>query len=182
MAGHYFIALPVPAEIQPYLIETQETFEVKSRFKRWTASTDFHITLLFMGGWEDQKRINLWTRIKEEVSSKAPFFLKLNEVGFFGRPSEPRVLWAGVEYSEELIALHNNIKKIAETHEFPVESRPFTPHITLGKGYRSEKPMKMRESSIRIPKVAWKVDEVVLYKIHPQEKPMYRKVGAVTLS
>ncbi|WP_171051803.1 RNA 2',3'-cyclic phosphodiesterase [Alteribacter natronophilus] len=182
MSGdHYFIALPVPEEAAAPLIKIQEDYETDERFKTEVHPEDFHITLLFLGGWDDEKRAALWEEMKSRLHEEAVFRLKLREVGFFGRPAEPRVLFGGMTYSKALMELQIKVKKLAEKHGFPTESRPFTPHITVAKGYRGDRPLKLHNLPSELPPVEWQAGEVILFKIHPGKFPKYEKIDTITL-
>ncbi|WP_026690721.1 RNA 2',3'-cyclic phosphodiesterase [Alteribacter aurantiacus] len=178
---HYFIGLPVPDKVVEPLVEAQQHFDVESRFKSVTQPEDFHITLLFFGGWENEKREQLWEVLKEKLKEEESVALTLREISSFGRPAEPRVLWAGLAYSKPLMALQKKMKDIAKKHDFPIEERPFTPHITLAKTYTGEKPLRLQNLTTDLPQIGWDGQEVVLYKIHPQAKPKYERVDSITL-
>ncbi|WP_161524624.1 RNA 2',3'-cyclic phosphodiesterase [Alteribacter lacisalsi] len=178
---HYFIAFPVPEKVHEPLIRVQQTYGTGEKFKNETDREDFHITLLFFGGWDNEKRERLWAELKAKIAEEPAFSLSLREVGFFGRPAEPRVLFGGLKYSKTLMAVQKKISGLAEKHGFPVESRPYTPHITLAKGYKADKPLKLQHLDSDLPGIEWNVDEVILYKIHPSRRPKYEKIDTITL-
>ncbi|MBM7096374.1 RNA 2',3'-cyclic phosphodiesterase [Bacillus sp. H-16] len=179
--SHYFIAIPVPEKIVQPLLEAQEHFEADVRFKTVIHPDDFHITLLFFGGWDSAKRTKLWEELKTKLSKEESPALTLREINSFGRPAEPRVLWAGMSYSKPLMTLQKKIRDLAVRHEFPVEERPFTPHITLAKGYKGEKPLRLQNLSMELPEMGWDAEEVVLYEIHPHSSPRYKAVDRIIL-
>jgi 2'-5' RNA ligase len=96
---------------------------------RWVASENMHLTLRFIGEVE--------RGLAEDVDSallrvRCPRFeLTLDGVGFFGKPSAARSLWAGVRKSEALARLQAKVETSVQGAGVPAEERKFSPHITL---------------------------------------------------
>ncbi|WP_267929093.1 RNA 2',3'-cyclic phosphodiesterase [Desulfolithobacter dissulfuricans] len=61
------------------------------------------------------------------------FSLRIKGVGFFPPRKRPRVIWAGIEPSEELILLHKRIETTLVGCGLSPEGRKFSPHITLAR-------------------------------------------------
>ncbi|MBU9721069.1 MULTISPECIES: RNA 2',3'-cyclic phosphodiesterase [Bacillaceae] len=176
---HHFIGLKIPKHIQPILKGVQEELNVNKYYKKVTYPDDFHITLLFLGGWDKQKVDQLWANLKSNVSNDA-FELTLSRIGYFGAEKSPRVLWFGVEESKGLTELKNNVSEQAEKLNFPVEKRPFRPHITLAKNYKSQAPIDFRQ--YKLVEKNWPVLELTLFEINPGKKPMYKSVSIIPFS
>ena len=90
-----------------------------------------HLTLCFPGEVER----SLFQDIREclfEVRKK-PFFLQVSGVGHFPPGGTPRVIWAGVTPTEELVRLKKRVDKALLGCGVEPERRKFSPHITLAR-------------------------------------------------
>src|SRR5580704_6067248 len=59
--------------------------------------------------------------------------LVFRSVGFFPNANRPRVIWGGMQPSENLAPLAHAIDQQIGTLGFPAEERAFTPHLTLAR-------------------------------------------------
>jgi 2'-5' RNA ligase len=98
---------------------------------RWVDGSQLHLTLRFIGDADD----SLFGRMRKELAdiAAAPFSLILRGVGCFPPRRDPRVLWVGVERSEDLLSLQRRIEEALERCGIEPESRGFSPHITLAR-------------------------------------------------
>ena len=62
-----------------------------------------------------------------------PFDLLVRGTGAFPSMRYPNVIWVGVEYPEDLPALHRDIEDRLAALGFAREERRFSPHLTLGR-------------------------------------------------
>jgi 2'-5' RNA ligase len=98
---------------------------------RWVKEGQIHLTLRFIGEVED----NVFQEIKERFSEiKSPSFLiRLAGVGCFSSRSQPRIVWAGVDPVESLVALHNQVELALVELGFVSEGQKFSPHVTIAR-------------------------------------------------
>lgn len=98
---------------------------------RWTPPEQFHLTLCFIGEVDGSSFLD----IREALAKIAfpAFSLRLHGVGFFPPRGQPRVVWAGVEKSEPLMALQRKIATRLFNLGYEPENRKFSPHITLAR-------------------------------------------------
>ncbi|MFC1584448.1 RNA 2',3'-cyclic phosphodiesterase [Fibrobacterota bacterium] len=98
--------------------------------------------------WEDENRMHLSLRFIGEVDGMAfreileqlshivhpSFEIKIKGVGFFPPRGMPRVLWAGIERNDQLLALQHKIENtlVRKTGLKP-ERRNYFPHVTLAR-------------------------------------------------
>jgi 2'-5' RNA ligase len=100
----------------------------------WVTSADVHLTLAFLGELDDARLAAATNAAREATRDAAPFDLQLAGLGTFGPPAAPRVVWAGVGGEvPELVALQKRLAGALEARDFPRESRPFAPHLTLAR-------------------------------------------------
>lgn len=98
---------------------------------RWTPEEQIHLTMRFIGPGD----AHLVEDMCEELSEIPfdPFEIAVRGTGHFPLRGEPKVLWAGIEPSEELKTLYRNISTALTRCGIPREGRNFMPHITLGR-------------------------------------------------
>lgn len=120
-----FVALELTSSVADKLQTLVRAANLPST--RWAPRSSWHITLHFIG----EARIDKVCAALETVSAR-PFNTNISGLGTFGR-FKPRVLWAGVPRSDELIALHGAVGAALRDAGFPLEDRPYVPHVTLAK-------------------------------------------------
>jgi RNA 2',3'-cyclic 3'-phosphodiesterase len=93
---------------------------------------ELHLTLLFLGEVAAQFDEELRKGLARVRAS--PFPITISGVGRFPPEGQPQVLWAGVERSPALLALHHSITTtLTDAIGFRPEERPYSPHITLAR-------------------------------------------------
>lgn len=131
-----FFGLEIPAHIKARLLKVRA--EVPGA--RWQSAGQMHITLLFLGGVE-QERLPAVSEAARHIPL-APFELRVTGLGCFGQPCAPRNLWAGVQPVAPVARLHCAIKSRMEGLGLSTEDRAFRPHITLSRFRRQ--PVRLR--------------------------------------
>lgn len=100
---------------------------------KWVELYNIHITLKFFGETEES-RIEGIKELLTEVSKKYfSFSLKIKDVGIFGSSYNPKVIWFGIDRSEKLIDLANDVLDQVESLGFERGRQNFVPHITVGR-------------------------------------------------
>jgi RNA 2',3'-cyclic 3'-phosphodiesterase len=90
-----------------------------------------HITLRFLGEVAPERNELLTARLATVARNVAPFGLRLEGVGAFPTPENPRVVWVGAtQGQEELTELARRVRESLEP-EFGPERDRFVPHLTL---------------------------------------------------
>jgi 2'-5' RNA ligase len=114
---------------------------------------NLHVTLAFIGEVL-QDRIEALGRIGAMVATRAePFTLTLDRTGTFRRTG---ITWAGAaRVPRPLADLARNIFDALAAQGFPVEQRPFSPHVTLARHCKAE------IGTLAAP-IAWTVTELAL--------------------
>jgi 2'-5' RNA ligase len=98
---------------------------------RWVDAENMHLTLRFIGDVEDGLAEDIDAAL---LRLRAPRFdLTLDGVGFFGKPTAARILWAGVRKCEPLARLQAKVETAVQSAGLPPEERKFSPHVTLAR-------------------------------------------------
>ena len=129
-----FVAIDLPAEIKDQILSLREHDLPPGR---WARREALHLTLHFIGDVPEAVA-RAYQRVLAEVDAAA-FDLQIEGVGQFPINDRPRVIWAGVQNTRELRALHEAAGAALEREGFRREGRRFHPHITL---MRFRKPIR----------------------------------------
>jgi len=132
-----FIAVELPAEpVLAALSRLQERLRglESANAIRWTASSGIHLTLKFLGETPADRVDRIAQAMHEAAQAHHAFDLSIRGVGGFPDLRRPRVVWAGLHGDlESLHALRDSVERTVSPLGYPTESRPFSPHLTLGR-------------------------------------------------
>ena len=102
---------------------------------RWVDPASLHLTLTFLGDLDDTELASATEAALTAAAGSRPFQLALGELGFFGPPTRPSVVWAGV--TGDLARLHRLQADLTEEqsrrHLPDQDRRAFSPHLTLAR-------------------------------------------------
>lgn len=100
----------------------------------WERGEKLHCTLKFLGDTTPDRMPALIEVLTSVAASAPPFAVSYRSVGCFPNSRSPRVLWLGIEDpSGTLKSLEQKIEASLSPLGFEPESRPFHPHLTLGR-------------------------------------------------
>ena len=156
-----FLAIPLNAATLNTIESIQHRLSPDLPNIRWVRIVNIHLTLHFFGDIREES-LEKAAKIMLSVGSLcAPFSMTLQEIGAFPSTDRARVVWIGVQ-SSKLGELHRALQEQFHAAGFPVEHRPFRPHITIGRSRRQTG----RILSLEQHKVTgtMRVDEMVLYE------------------
>lgn len=94
----------------------------------YTARENLHLTLSFLGETAPEHLDAV--REAMDAVSVPPFRLRIDGIGSFHR-EDGDIYWAGIERSDVLLRLHEELDTALALRGFPVERRAFRPHLTL---------------------------------------------------
>jgi len=129
-----FTAIDIPDEIRQALHSFVRRLRPLATL-RWSAAENMHITTKFIGEWPET-RFNEMRRALAAVCEPPAMdsiAITIKGVGWFPDARRPRVFWAGVEGGESLHALASRTEQATGTLGIPVETRVFSPHLTLAR-------------------------------------------------
>ncbi len=128
-----FIAIDIPKEIKENISEVINLLSKYGADIKWVKPENLHITLKFLGKTQDL----LISKIKEELSHVIslynPFHIKIYGTGMFPAVKRPRIIWIGVENSNVLISLKEDIEESMSMLGYQKEEKEFNPHLTIGR-------------------------------------------------
>jgi RNA 2',3'-cyclic 3'-phosphodiesterase len=101
---------------------------------RWTNPEGIHLTLKFLGDTPEGKVQAVTQGMLAAAAGFEPFELRVAGFGCFPNPRRARVLWVGVpDLPKPLAGVQRAIDLQMARLDFARETRPFSPHLTLGR-------------------------------------------------
>jgi len=137
---------------------------------KWVRQDALHLTLKFLGSVETERVATIRDALAAAVQGTPALSFALTEVGAFPTVSRARILIAGLESEAPLELLVHRIERACADLGFPVEGRPFRPHVTLGRvreGRRLPEPAVRAIGGAELPAASFMADRVVLYESLP---------------
>ncbi|MBT2582561.1 RNA 2',3'-cyclic phosphodiesterase [Planococcus sp. ISL-109] len=174
MSTHYFIGIRIPAAVAEEIARARDSWEL-STHKRHTPAMDMHITLLFIG----EDRFGELPEIADRLADiqQGMFQLQLDGVKTFGNPKTPRIVYAAVLESPELMELQMAVRQQLGSLQMTTDLKPFVPHITLASRWNGGSFTE----ALHLEKLKFSVDAFSLFEIHPRAIPRYEEIQTYPL-
>ncbi|HEX5505276.1 MAG TPA: RNA 2',3'-cyclic phosphodiesterase [Thermomicrobiales bacterium] len=129
-----FVAVELSEEARGALAEAQAACRRCALPVRWVDPQGAHLTVKFLGAVEPERVAALTDALATIVTGHRPFLLWTGPTGAFPSPRRPRVLWLGVTGPTDCLDdLQQDVEFALHGLGFPLEGRPFRPHLTLGR-------------------------------------------------
>lgn len=137
-----FIALDISQEIRARIgqVAVSLTCGMDAQAVRWVPVGNIHLTLKFLGDVSPLNLELLKQVILQEAASQAPFDLMVCDLGCFPNSRRPRVIWAGLAAPPALEKLQRSMDQSTARLGYASETRPFSPHLTIGRVNPSASP------------------------------------------
>jgi len=175
-----FLAIEVPQHIRKKVDSRIQEEKKKDLPIKWVAFENLHITLKFLGEIDEKKKDEITPVIVEISKQYAPFKVRLEGLGCFPGPRNPRVLWVGVtDGAETLGKVTNDLEERLSQFGFKKEKR-FHAHLTIG---RIKKPCKIDDIlENNITTETFPVNAITLFKSTlKSDGPIYEELKKFTL-
>ena len=130
-----FVAIFPPQEVREQtLVRAAQNLRTSGDF-RLVGQEKIHLTLKFLGDVAEQDLGTIEKALQPLGESHDPFEASTSAFGAFPSEQKARILWAGIErgsdHREQLIA--ETVENLLVPAGFDRESRPYVPHLTLGR-------------------------------------------------
>jgi 2'-5' RNA ligase len=167
-----FIALDIPPAIQKSIqLQVHNLRSILGNSAiRWVPVNNIHLTLKFLGDVSQSDVDNLNQIVHKQAESHPAFDININSLGSFPSSKRARVLLIRVQAPAELEALQSGLESDCTRVGFRPESRPFNPHLTIGRvrrGISASDQSKIRKTleEVKIDSLGTaRVDSLHLYK------------------
>lgn len=156
-----FVAIELEKTIREGLRAVVGRLQEAGASGNFTRGENLHLTLAFLG--ETDRTLEI-SQAMAAVRSD-PFSLSISGLGRFKRRGGD-LWWAGLAASKPLLAVQEQLSDHLRAAGFPLEKRPFTAHITLGREVRiaPERSREMLSMPLSLPPI--EVTKLTLMRSH----------------
>jgi len=176
-----FFAIPVPDDVKTALCDAAERLVPLASGVTWCKRDQLHITLIFLGEIAPPILSHVTAAADHVCATLPPFDCHAQGWGIFGTKRMPRTLWAGVDPSPELDALHERLWSELKKYGFKNEAPDFRPHITLGRCHgdaNNRNVVEAMDADEQTEFGVWAVKGVTLYESRLTPRgALYRKLN-----
>jgi len=128
-----FIAIDIPEPIKREIGKLIDVLKKYDADVKWVSAANFHLTLKFLGNTPESSIPGIKMALSSIVSSYQPFCIKIIGTGMFPTRKNPRVCWVGIEGSDILKKVKEDIENSMLQFGFKKEDKDFNPHMTIGR-------------------------------------------------
>ncbi len=139
-----FVALELSQTVHTAVRELIARLQRARADLHWVRPEGMHLTLKFIGEVPEEKLEAIRAALGG-VASPQPVTLEFRDLGYFPSERRPRVLWVGIEASDNLAPLAAQIEAALEPLGIERENRDYVPHLTLGRFKSSQRVDKLHE-------------------------------------
>ncbi len=180
-----FLAIPVPEDVRLRLAAVAGRLASVATEVTWCKREQLHLTLLFLGEVAPAILPHVTACAERICAEQPPFPVRVFGLGYFGTKRNPQTLWAGVDPSPQLDALHERIGSELKRFGFAGPDKEYRPHITLGRcppEARNRSLVETLADEESLEYGAWEAGRVTLYESRPSPRgPVYRNLAHIAL-
>lgn len=158
-----FIGIALDDGLKDYIDYRKEKIEPYVDTGRFTYCGNLHLTLKFLGEASEAVMVQVADKLPKLAAVQRSIDVHLGHLGIFQKRNKA-ILWLGIQESQAIIELYNRIEEIMEECGFERDSRPYTPHITLGRGIRFNQDFEKVKESIHIKHECIHIRKVTLFE------------------
>ncbi len=167
-----FVCLPIPESARDQLVATQQRLRQSGAQVSWVKPDNIHLTIKFLGSVQTDRLEKIIQGVRRAAGRGSPIQLELTELGCFPNTRAPKIIWAGPKRLPEALGiLYHRVEEELVAKGFAPESRPFSPHFTLGR-VRSGRNVRKLAAAIaaeRLQPLSFALREIVVMgsELHP---------------
>jgi 2'-5' RNA ligase len=128
-----FAAVNLPPELRQAIHAAAAPLRDTRLAVKWVDPDGVHLTLKFLGDVVDERLPEIGAALDRACAGMRGFPVALGGFGAFPSGRRARVIWLGCEAAPPLELLQHAVEREYAALGFPVEGRPFRPHLTLGR-------------------------------------------------
>jgi|TARA_B110000483_G_scaffold243456_1_gene333360 2'-5' RNA ligase len=154
------VKFPLLQQIKPLLDDLSDLAKDESLKIRMTPPANLHLTLKFIGTVAEGQEIPIQSVLTQVGHQLKSFNLSCSGVGFFKNS-----MWVGAQETEQLQELVVDLNRGLAVLDFEVESKPYSPHITIARFAGSAKE-KLKTLESKYEKAQWGQMEVNKFHLY----------------
>jgi len=160
-----FVAIELSADVRSMLVRMQRSLRKFDGAVRWLRDDQLHLTLKFLGQIRDAAVPAVVDALDRSVSEGVGLHLRTQGAGCFPPEGRVRVVWVGLaDEGGTLRRCRSRIERSLAEMGIPRETRPFSPHLTVGRVKDDRTCGRLRDSvaAVTVPVMDQTVDAIVL--------------------
>ncbi len=181
-----FIALTIDHDIMQKFSAIITDFKSHGGKVKWVDAKNMHITLKFLGNTDPNMVESIKTELNKSVANFQAIESEFSSLGGFPNLRKPKVIWTDLEKNKDVvIKLAQAIEHACVAVGFEKNSKPFTPHLTLGrvKSYDDLSGLTEYLASYQFENLPINFNSVKLIQSTlTQEGPIYRTLDEIKLT
>lgn len=140
------MSINLPEDLRQSIFDFRRALEGAGANVGWVKPESLHFTLKFLGEVEEARITEISQATALAVEQFTAFDLAIDESGVFPNWRRPRIVWLGSHSPDpQLQRLSEAIEDAMTELGFPRESRPFQPHLTIGRVRSERRLAELRE-------------------------------------
>jgi 2'-5' RNA ligase len=128
-----FAAVNLPAALRQAIHAAAAPLRDAGLPVKWVDADGVHLTLKFLGEVAADRLPELSGALDRASAGMRGFEVAIGGFGAFPSGAHARVIWLGCESAPPLELLQHAVEREYAALGFPLEGRPFRPHLTLGR-------------------------------------------------
>ena len=158
-----FVALDLDDAMRRRLADLIETLRGPFNGVRWVRPEGIHLTLRFLG-YDRRDRLDaLGDALRGLANESTAGAAEVSGLGTFPQRGRARVLWIAIHLPDSVLRLQQACEGAAVAAGFEPETRPFAPHLTLGRWPEPARPPALPPADLG----RTALDTLVLYRSQP---------------
>jgi 2'-5' RNA ligase len=168
-----FFAINLPEELQKSMDNVVAQLNTANKLTvQWIKPQNLHITLQFMKNVELKDISTLSRNVRHELQSIQPFELELSHLELFPEPTHPRLISVALASDVILVDIAKRIGRAIVATNYPLETRPFRAHLTLGR-FKETPPDNISLIKALPNSKKFLVKEIIFYQSHRSHEGSY---------
>ncbi|MGN9165046.1 RNA 2',3'-cyclic phosphodiesterase [Tissierellaceae bacterium HCP3S3_D8] len=156
-----FIAINFEEEVKDKIEDVIDEVRIYSTQGRFTSREHMHLTLEFLGEIPIN-RVETIKSVMDRLKYKE-FKMDIQDIGLFKRAGGD-IYWIGIENNDSLLEVQYILHEGLIRESFKLESRPYKPHITIGRKVMMKEGFSLKELSQSIIGTGINVGKIDLMK------------------
>lgn len=154
-----FVAVAVPEPVRQAVGDAVTRLRPLLPELRWIPPESWHLTVVFLGATEPAGLGAVRQAVAAAAAAATPFSLRLSGTAAASRHG---VVWAEFDEAPAMAGLAADLGERLRHLGYPVEQRPFRPHLTLARARRAQRLRAGPVENYAGPVCGWSVRSVVL--------------------
>lgn len=142
-----FIAINLSHELKDYLDSViSKNLSSEHDNIKWVPLANLHLSIKFLGDTPEEDLPKIEQALAVIAHKTKRFDIDITEISTFGRKNRPKVIYAAIRENPVLSELKNNIEAEFDKIGFEMDTKTFTPHITLARIKESSNLFKVENA------------------------------------